>query len=66
MEDWLTFGAIVFGLALCGVMAWLERRPREAFKPRLLPTTPFMFLGLLIFLLAASHVMTLLGLPQHR
>jgi hypothetical protein len=64
MEDWITFAGLAFGLALCALMVWLERRPRLSLKPRLFPTTPFMFLGILIFLLAASHAMTLMGVHK--
>jgi hypothetical protein len=42
-------------------MAWLERRRSKDLRPRLIPTTPFMFLGLLIVVLAAAHLLTLSG-----
>jgi hypothetical protein len=62
----ITILAFAGGLGLAGTMAWLERNPRNDFQPRLVPTTPVMFIGLLIALLAIAHMLALLGidLPQ--
>ena len=57
----LTVGALVAGLALMGAMSVLERRPRQNLDPRLVPTTPLMFAGALVAILAAVHLLTVLG-----
>jgi uncharacterized membrane protein len=62
MEMSLTVAALVAGLALMGAMSLLERRPRQNLNPRLLPTTPFMFAGALVALLAAVHLLTVFGI----
>jgi hypothetical protein len=64
MDLGITCAVLVGGLGLAGAMVWLERRPRKTMKPRLLPTTPFMFIGLLIFLIAAHHALNLLGVER--
>jgi len=61
MEMTLTVGALVAGLALMGAMSVLERRPRQNLDPRLVPTTPLMFAGALVAILAAVHLLTVLG-----
>jgi hypothetical protein len=62
MDTLLTIAAIVAGLALAAVMAWLERRPKTDLNPRMIPTTPLMFLGLLMVVLAAAHLLTIAGI----
>jgi hypothetical protein len=59
VESLLTLAALLSGVALAAAMIWLERRPREGLKPRLVPTTPILFLGLLIVILAAVHLLAL-------
>jgi len=51
------------GLAISGVALWLERRPKKALDVRLIPTTPVLIVGALITIVAALHLVTLLG--QH-
>ena len=43
-------------------MAWLEKRPRDQIMPSMIPTTPVMFIGFIIALLALAHMLTLLGI----
>ena len=62
----LTYGALALGLALVGVMAWLERRPRKSLDPRLVPTTPLMFLGAFICLIAVIHIVNSYGIQTGR
>jgi len=62
MEMDLTLAALVAGLALMGAMSYVERRPRKGLDPRLLPTTPFMFAGAMVAILAAVHLLTVLGI----
>ena len=60
-ESLLTLGFLALGLGLALAMALAERRPRDGLQPRLLPTTPFMFLGVLIAILALVHLVNLAG-----
>ena len=62
----LSIAALVGGLALTGTMAWLERRPRKTLMPSIIPTTPVMFAGIIIAVLAIAHMLALsgVGLPS--
>ncbi len=66
----LDFVVTIFGLvaAFAGVvfLIWIERRPREPGKPLLLPTTPLLFLCLLVMVIAMAHMVTLLTGVPHR
>jgi hypothetical protein len=66
VEFWTTLAALTAGLALAGLMAWLERRPRQSLNPRLIPTTPFLFAGTLLAILAFVHLLNLLGVHTGR
>ena len=61
----VTLAVIVAGAVLAGSMAWLERRPRDL-SPRLIPTTPLMFVGLLTAIVAAAHLLNLFGIRTGR
>jgi ABC-type Mn2+/Zn2+ transport system permease subunit len=65
-EAWITAGLFAAGLALIACMVWLERRPRTKLDPLLLPTTPFMFAGGLVALLALVHLLNLAGIHTGR
>lgn len=65
-ELWITLAALVFGIALAATMAVIERRPRSDLAPRLLPTTPIMFIGALVGLLALVHLLNLWGIHTGR
>ena len=58
----LTYGGLAFGVGLVAIMAWLEKRPRKTLSPRLLPTTPLMFLGAFICLIAVIHIVNSYGI----
>ena len=62
----LTYGALALGLTLVGVMVWLERRPRKSLNPRMVPTTPLMFLGAFICLVALVHIANTFGIHTGR
>jgi hypothetical protein len=66
IEMSLTYGGLVIGAALVAVMAWLEKRPRKTLSPRLLPTTPLMFLGAFICLIAVIHIVNSYGIQTGR
>ena len=65
VESFLTLAALLAGLALAAAMIWLERKPRARLEPRLIPTTPIMFLGLLIVIVAAAHLLALARGASH-
>ena len=65
-ETLATLAVLLAGAALVGTMVWLERRPRDLLKPQLLPTTPMLFVGMLIAVLAVVHLLNLAGLHTGR
>jgi len=65
-EFWITLGALLAGLALAGSMVWLERRPRLSLQPRLVPTTPLMFAGVIAVILALVHLLNIEGIHTGR
>jgi hypothetical protein len=61
METWITLGAMLVGTGMVAGAAIMERRPRQSLEVRLIPTTPVMFAGALITLLALVHLVNLAG-----
>ena len=61
-----TYVGLAIGLALVAVMVWLEKRPRKTLDPRLVPTTPLMFVGAFICLVAVVHIVNSLGIHTGR
>jgi hypothetical protein len=55
--------ALLGGLALVASMIILEKRPRKGLTPRLIPTTPVMFAGIIVMMLALAHLLTVAGRP---
>ena len=66
VEMLLTYGGLALGLALVAIMVWIERRPRKSLEPGLMPTTPLMFLGAFICLVAVVHIVNSLGIHTGR
>ncbi len=71
MEDVLplpmTLAILAASVAVGVLLLWLERRPREFGKVRLVPTTPLLFLVLVVVMLMGAHLLTLVGAsPQQR
>jgi hypothetical protein len=66
LETGLTLLALLIGAALAGWAVFLERRPKHSFKPDLVPTTPVMFLGLMIAMFAIVHAVNLMGVHTGR
>ena len=54
--------ALVLGVAVAGLMYWMEKRPRKDLRPRLFPTTLVLFLGMMLALGAGFHLLGLAGL----
>jgi hypothetical protein len=65
-EFWITVAALALGVALVAGMALFERRPRKDLTPSLVPTTPLMFAGALIAILAAVHLLNGFGIHTGR
>ena len=65
-EIWITLGSLAASAAIIGLMAWLDRRPRTDFAPRLLPTTPILLVFGFIGLLALVHLLNLYGIHTGR
>jgi uncharacterized iron-regulated membrane protein len=57
----ITIALLTAGLAISGAMIWLERRPRKSLDVRTIPTTPFLMVGVVMALVAAVHLLSLLG-----
>ena len=56
---------LVAALAGGAAMIWLERRPRSLGQPRLVPTTPLLFLCALIVVLTLAHLVSIVtGVPH--
>ena len=66
VEMSLTFGGLTLGLALVAIMVWIERRPRNSLDPPLVPTTPLMFVGAFICLIAMVHIVNIYGIHTGR
>ncbi len=62
VEISLTYGGLALGVAVVAVMAWIEKRPRKSLEPSLVPTTPLMFLGAFICLVAVVHIVNSFGI----
>lgn len=65
-ELWLTLCILGLSAALVGCMVYLERRPRDLLKPRLFPTTPVMFIAMLVAVLALVHLLNIYGVHTGR
>ncbi len=66
LELWMTIGVLGASVAVVGWMSWLERRPRDLLKPRLIPTTPILLAFGFIGLLALVHLLNLYGIHTGR
>jgi hypothetical protein len=61
MELSITVGALIAGVALVAAMRLREGQVRRNLDVPLLPTTPVMFIGIVMILLAAIHLLGLFG-----
>jgi membrane associated rhomboid family serine protease len=61
MELSITVGALIAGVALVAAMRLREGRSRTSLNVPLLPTTPVMFIGMIMILLAGIHLLGLFG-----
>jgi len=60
----ITAVALLAGLGLVAAMVIAERRPRTSLNPRMIPTTPVLFAGALVAIMAGIHLLGLLGLHK--
>jgi hypothetical protein len=65
LEIFWTVSAIVAALAVAGWMIVLERREPVPGQPRVIPTTPVLFLAVITIVLALAHLMTLVTGTPH-
>ena len=61
-EFLITLAAFLVCAAIVGYMSFLERRPRKALEPRLIPTTPVLLIFGFIGLLALVHLGNMYGI----
>jgi len=61
MELSITVGALITGMALVAAMRLREGKARRSLDVPLLPTTPVMFIGIVMILLATIHLFGLFG-----
>jgi hypothetical protein len=67
MMGWpLTLAAFILGLVLTVYFSISTRRPKNPLHVPLVPPTLFLFIGILLILLAGSHALTLLGIEHNR
>jgi len=66
MDIWLTLGALAAGTGLLAAAAIAERRPRTSLDVSMISTTPVMFAGALIVILALVHLVNLAGVVTGR
>ena len=62
VERFFAFGLLAAGVSLVAGMVWLEKRPRKDLKVSLVPTTPVMFLGALIAIVAVAWLLSVFGI----
>lgn len=57
----ITLAVLAASVAGAAALAWLEKKPVEPGRVRLLPTTPLIFACILIAILTIVHLVTLMG-----
>jgi len=65
MDFAITIAMIAAAMGLVVYLIWLEKRPVELGRPRLVPLTPVLFLCILILIMALAHLVTLLTGSPH-
>lgn len=57
----VTLIVLASSLAGAGLLVWLEKRPATPGRIRFLPTTPLIFLALIVAVVMIVHLLTLMG-----
>lgn len=65
LELIVTVSAIVAAVAVSGWIVVLERREPVPGEPRLFPTTPVLFLAIVVIVVALAHLVTLVTGSPH-
>lgn len=65
-ETYVTILILLASIGGVAGMAVLERRPRDSFKPNLIPTTPILYASGLVAILALVHLLNLYGVQTGR
>lgn len=60
-----TLGMIAAVLVLIGGIMWWERRPRQLGQVSLIPTTPLLFIALVILVVFLAHLVSLVTGQPH-
>ena len=62
----VTLAVLAASLGATGLLVWLERRPSDPFRVRLVPTTPLIFLSILVAVLMVVHIVNMMGIHTGR
>ena len=65
MDLTITLTVIMLSIACITWLVILEKRPVEPGNPRLIPTTPVIFILMIVILLALAHLMTIVTGSPH-
>jgi len=57
----VTLVVLAASLAGAGLLVWMEKRPVTPGRIRFLPTTPLIFLALIVAVVMVVHLLTLMG-----
>lgn len=57
----VTLVVLAASLAGAGFLVWMEKRPVTPGRIRFLPTTPLIFLALIVAVVMVVHLLTLMG-----
>ncbi len=61
----ITLGLIAGVLAIIGWLIWVERKPRQLGRVNLVPTTPLLFIALVVLVAFLAHLVSLVTGQPH-
>ena len=62
----VTLAVLAASLASAGFFIWLERRPPDFSRVRMVPTTPLIFASVLVAVVMIVHIVNLMGVQTGR
>lgn len=62
----VTLALLAASLASAGFFIWLEKRPPDFSRVRMLPTTPLILVSVLVAIMMIVHVVNLMGVQTGR